>query len=74
VCKAALPASIATLLTLRYFPLRYMVAAGLWVPALSQVEFFKVLGTAITLQLSEIDYEEVVFALRSDVDKLLSRF
>jgi hypothetical protein len=49
VVQLAIPLSLATLIGLYAMPFRWMVAFGLWVPVLSQIEFFKVLGQAVTL-------------------------
>lgn len=74
VIKAAVPASISMFVGLRYMPLRNVAASSIWVPVLSQVEFFKVLGQAVTLQLSETDFEALIFEYKNDLMVLASRF
>lgn len=55
-CKAALPIALASLIGMFFFPFRLGVVFYLWIPVLSQIEFFKVLGQAVALQLNETDY------------------
>ena len=58
-CKAALPLSLASLIGICFFPLRWAAVFCLWGPVLSQVEFIKVLMQAVTLQLSETDFQRL---------------
>lgn len=42
VLKVSVPLGIMGLLGIFFFPVRYSIAVGLWLPALAQIEFVKV--------------------------------
>lgn len=56
VLKVAVPLGIMGQLGIFFFPIRYAIAVGLWLPALAQIEFFKVLIQAVSQQVVELDY------------------
>jgi hypothetical protein len=73
-CKSALPIAIASLIGMFFFPFRLGVVFYLWVPVLTQIEFFKVLLQAVTLQLSETDFQRLQNQYWMDVVNLLHQY
>jgi hypothetical protein len=72
--KSALPIAIASLIGMFFFPFRLGVVFYLWVPVLTQIEFFKVLLQAVTLQLSETDFQSLQNKYWTDVVNLLHQY
>lgn len=55
--QLSVASSIVTFIGLYTIPIRWLLVFGLWGTILSQIELVKVLIQAVTLQLSETDFQ-----------------